>query len=343
MLDEIDFIAELTSGLDRSPDQFNQIMESDAELVPVAGCDGKVLAITTDSIVEEIAAGLYDDPYIIGWMTVMASISDLAAVGAEPLGVLVVQHIPDGTPVHLLRRMQRGIKDAAKAAGTFVLGGDTGMADSIQTVGVAAGLIHKPPIVTRCGMQPGDLLFCTDRVGQGNAYAFSRLMGVDQDNTAFLPASRIREGRVVRSYASSCIDTSDGLIPAIAALMHLNPVGFSITADWIDFVHEDARRLISELQLPPWFFFAGPHGDFELLFSVAPGRVDDLMKSARRIDWRPVALGTVDQSPQLFLDPGNGTRTEANAQEIANMFGKTNGDPTRYLEMLQSYHRSLVS
>ena len=48
-----------------------------------------VIAITTDSIVKELKTGLYSDPYTIGWMTVLANASDLAAVGPEPSGILI--------------------------------------------------------------------------------------------------------------------------------------------------------------------------------------------------------------------------------------------------------------
>ena len=57
--------------------------------------ESSILAITTDSIVEEIRLGLYDDPYLIGWMIVMVNLSDLAAVGADPLGILISEIFPN--------------------------------------------------------------------------------------------------------------------------------------------------------------------------------------------------------------------------------------------------------
>ena len=85
-------INSLISGFERSPHQLNYPHESDAEIIQLN--DNTKLAITTDSISEEISTGLYDDPYLIGWMIVTVNISDLAAVGATPIGILISEIIP---------------------------------------------------------------------------------------------------------------------------------------------------------------------------------------------------------------------------------------------------------
>lgn len=82
---ENNFFARLTSSFQRSPQQINHLNESDSELLRLD--NDSILAITTDCIVEEIETGLYDDPYLIGWMLVVVNLSDLAAVGARPLGL----------------------------------------------------------------------------------------------------------------------------------------------------------------------------------------------------------------------------------------------------------------
>ncbi len=80
----------------RSPCQMNRWNESDAEIIRL-GDTGVTLAITTDSIVEEIASGLYEAPYVIGWMAAMVNFSDLAAVGAAPAGLLIAETLPTGS------------------------------------------------------------------------------------------------------------------------------------------------------------------------------------------------------------------------------------------------------
>ena len=58
------------------------------------GARGELLAISTDGLSEEIATGLYTDPFTIGWVLVMAAASDLAAVGGRPLGVATNLNLP---------------------------------------------------------------------------------------------------------------------------------------------------------------------------------------------------------------------------------------------------------
>ncbi len=67
------------------PIQINKLQESDSELLNINILENDQLAVTTDSIVEEIEMGIYKDPYLIGWMTVMVNMSDLAAVAQHRL------------------------------------------------------------------------------------------------------------------------------------------------------------------------------------------------------------------------------------------------------------------
>ena len=78
------------------------------------------LAVTTDSIVEEIEMGIYKDPYLIGWMTVMVNMSDLAAVAAAPVGILISEIITDFLDESFKTKLHEGINDACKECSTYV-------------------------------------------------------------------------------------------------------------------------------------------------------------------------------------------------------------------------------
>ena len=95
----------------RGPNQLNLPHQSDAEIVKIPGTD-TLLAITTDTIVEEIDYGLYSDPWLQGYMTVLVNISDLAAVGAKPIGILLNQTFPERSIDEYLEKLQTGINDA---------------------------------------------------------------------------------------------------------------------------------------------------------------------------------------------------------------------------------------
>jgi thiamine-monophosphate kinase len=170
---ENNILKALTASFNRSPSQRNMLLESDAEIIRLR--DGTFLAITVDSIVEEIASGLYTDPYLIGWMTVTASISDLTAVGAEPIGILLIENIPSEYPADKLQLIQKGIHDACCEYGTFVLGGDTNSSYELQMGATAIGIIEDENFISRLGCQEDDLLMISNPMGLGMGFALTQL------------------------------------------------------------------------------------------------------------------------------------------------------------------------
>ena len=172
---ENQLIERLARGFARSPDQLNRTRESDAELIRLPGTD-VVLALTTDGVVEEIEAGLYRDPYLVGWMTVMVNASDLAAVGAEPLGLLLNQTLTLDLDDDYLDRLQSGIHEACKACRLHVLGGDVNFSSRPQMSATALGLIRDGRPLTRVGCRPGDRLFASAQLGLGSAFALQALV-----------------------------------------------------------------------------------------------------------------------------------------------------------------------
>lgn len=172
-------INNLTKSFSRSPLQVNKLHETDAEIIKLDDSPYN-LAITIDTISEEIKTGLYSDPYQIGWMSVMVNLSDLAAVGASPIGIVISQILPKNISDDLLEKLQAGINDACMKCKTFVLGGDTNFGDELIISGCAIGMVDKAKHLSRIGCQPGDKIYTTGKIGIGNAYAaqkfFSKIL-----------------------------------------------------------------------------------------------------------------------------------------------------------------------
>jgi len=260
-------IDRLTRYYKKSAFQKNKVHESDAEIIQIPNTD-TLLAITIDSLAEEIEHSLYTDPYQIGWMTVMINASDLAAVGANPLGIVVEQtllkkHI--NTKSSFLDDLQKGIADASSASGLYVLGGDTNFAKKMHMTGAALGVCPQNRYMKRRGCNIGDILATTNKAGLGNAFAYAKLFKDSQKNCPkYFPHAKLKEGKKILKYATSCIDTSDGLFASIEELGRLNRLGFQITASTDEILHDEAKKI----SLPSWMMLAGHHGDFELLFTV---------------------------------------------------------------------------
>jgi thiamine-monophosphate kinase len=300
-VEENALITRLSSLLPHRPSQLNGVQESDAELVRLPG-NNQILAVTTDAIVEEIESGLYTDPYLVGWMTVMANLSDLAAVGADPVGILVAETLRRDAAETDIAALQTGIRDACLRTGTPVLGGDTNFSDRLHTAGTAIGTITDGSPLMRVRCKPGEVLFCTGPLGTGNAYAAVQMMKhVRSDFPPFLPVARIQEGLSLRTCASICMDTSDGVLATLDQLGRLNKCGFHVDKGWESHIAPGALNIAEMAGMSPWMLLAGPHGEFELLFTVPPHKIPALQNAAHQAHWIPVRLGVVTESPGISI------------------------------------------
>lgn len=336
---EVAFIDALARGFLRSPLQTNARHESDAELVRLPGT-GTILAITTDTISEEIETGLYADPYLIGWMTVLVNASDLAAVGAVPLGILLSQTLPAGMSGGDLRQLQRGLHDASTASGLPVLGGDTNRGARLHMGACAVGLVTDGVPLTRRGARPGDVLFASGPLGLGGAFALDRLVQSNGAPLSFRPQPRIQEGQILRRFASCCMDTSDGVIPALDELARLNGVGFVLKRPVSELLGLPAITASRAARLPPWVMLAGPHGEFELLFTVPAATVAAFQTAAATLGWRPLACGVVDTEPGVWLQ-ADAHWTSLDTPAVREAFSQAGGDIQRYIERLLAINEAM--
>ena len=320
----------------------NKLHESDAELIRIPGSNS-VLAVTTDNIVEEIESGLYKDPYLIGWMTVMVNVSDISAVGASPLGLLLNESLVPSMDRKYLAELQRGIDEACMTAGICVLGGDTNYSPKFQIGACALGIINDGTIISRMGGEPGDFVYSSGVLGGGNAFALSSFSSNSGDSKfLFKPAPRLKEGSLIRRYASNCMDTSDGLISTLDQLMRLNNYGITIEKGCCDFVHPTAIQLCKNAGFPEWLLLAGIHGEFELVFTVSQGIKKSFLSEAEAINWKPLQIGEITEQNELKININNEFYI-IDSGKIRNMFDESCGEIKKYVSGLIEMHQDLIS
>lgn len=286
----------LVKSFSRSTIQINKLQESDAELISLS--DETILALTTDSICEEIERGLYDDPFMIGWMTVTANISDLAAVGATPIGILLNQTFTKTTNSEYINEIQRGINEACITYKTYVLGGDSNYSSRMQMSATAIGVLKNEKPIMRSGCSVGDSIFASGKLGSGNAFAFTKLSG---SNSQFKPNARIDIAKPLLKYATCCMDTSDGLFATVDQLMRVNNLGFSISSSTEDYLADEAKGVCYFQNIPTWFMHAGPHGEYELVFTIPCDKEKEFMNEAEAMNWFPVKLGKVTSEREIIF------------------------------------------
>jgi thiamine-monophosphate kinase len=327
----------------RAPSRANAPHESDAELLEIESLPDRYLAITIDTVAEEIATGLYRDAFTMGWVTVMASLSDLAAVGADPVGVVVSVSAPPGGDAGFVDGARRGMEEACRSVGTFVLGGDLNEMPAVSLTGCAIGTVPRDAARTRLGIRPGDAVFLTGPAGDGNALGLVRLAGLSDAlflEAEYRPAARLSEGVALRGRATASMDTSDGVLTTLDQLARLNGRGFVVDCDWPALLSRRALDLCERTGTPPWMMLAGPHGEFELAFTVPAFGVEAFVKEAPGIGLNPVPLGTVVEGEGITLVLPSQRRVGIDMAPVRNLLGTTEGDLACYLDELRRLGRS---
>jgi thiamine-monophosphate kinase len=317
--------------------QVNKIHESDSEIIKLNY--DLHLAITTDSISEEIETGLYDDPWLIGWMIVTVNLSDLAAVGAKPIGLVISQIIPDNTDDEFINKLSKGISDACKHYGTYILGGDLNSGTQLILTGTATGIIEKGNIMTRFGVKEQDSLFISGKAGIGNAFALNKFSGKTGLNVNYKPKARIKEGALLREFASACMDTSDGVISTLDQLSRINNIGIEIN-DYKGLLDDESFQVSQQYNFPSWLLLAGQHGEFELIFSIPEHNTREFLYRANEINWHPIKLGTPTKKCSITL-PLYDKIAELDTQYIRNLLNSLQGNKSLYMKKLLQLDQKL--
>ncbi len=246
----------------------------DAALVTVDGVD---LALSCDLAVENEHFRLaWLSAREIGWRAAAAALSDLAAVAADPLGVLAAVGVPEGREGEFFQELMEGIADAATSVGAVVWGGDLVRAAQVTVDVTVVGRAARP--VRRSGAQPGDGVWVSGRLGAPRAAVEAWERG-ETPTPAFRerfarPVPRVREATWLRAHgAAAMIDISDGLVGDAGHLAAASGVALAIDAGRVP-VHS-AVQAVQAVQAAP----AAPAApaDISLMMALTGGEEYELL------------------------------------------------------------------
>ena len=165
-----------------------------------------------------------------GYRATTAALSDLAAMGATPIGVLFAVALPESRRVSL-DEIGAGVGEAVEAAGTVIIGGNITAAAEFSITTTVIGHVFTPSL--RSGAMAGDRLYVTGHLGGPGAALAAWLDGrqplPDHRARFARPTARIREARMLAERgAHACIDISDGLASELAHLAAASRTSFSV-------------------------------------------------------------------------------------------------------------------
>jgi thiamine-monophosphate kinase len=145
----------------------NTIGDDGAILHPPAGCE---LVVTTDVLVDGVHfSDRTTTPFDVGWRSVAANLSDLAAMGATPLGITVGLSLPPNLPVVWLEQLYAGMQACLERYGTGIVGGDL-TRSSVTTVAITAlGAVSADRVIARSTAQIDDAIVVTGYHGDSHA------------------------------------------------------------------------------------------------------------------------------------------------------------------------------
>jgi thiamine-monophosphate kinase len=235
------------------------------------------LVVTTDMLHRTTDFPAEMTPWQMGWMSAAVNLSDIAAMGAEPAGILMAIGMPSDTEIAFAEELARGIQACAEFCGTTVIGGDLDTHAELTITGTALGRVKKSQLLLRKGANPGDLVCVTGYTGTAGAAlkAVQSKKPVSETvlKALFEPVPRIKEARKLAESGAvtSMMDTSDGLAMSLYDLSRQSKVGFRIRENFLPILPEVREFASGPEELLEFALYTG--GDFELIFTVNPERL----------------------------------------------------------------------
>ena len=270
---------------------------------------GHEALVTTDFSLEGIHFRReWHSPESVGHRCLTRGLSDIAAMGGEPIAAFLSLALPRSLPQKWVDGFVRGLLKLARRYNVTLAGGDTAESpDGILADIVVLGSVPRGTAIMRSGAKSGDAIYVSGMLG-GSAAAVGRMMKSPKRTLSpgdfpryFFPEPRLALGRFLRErgLASAMIDLSDGLSTDLSHICEESSVGAEIQVGALPraVIGKSARSVDLDTAL---------HGgeDYELLFTAAPGqrvlsqigrisvtRIGQVMRSRRMV--------TVDETGRL--------------------------------------------
>lgn len=278
--------------------------------------DGSELVLTADALVAGVHF-LEDDPAdLVARKLLRVNLSDLAAMGAEPLGYLLTAAWARPLDEAWVAHFAQGLAEDQEAFGIALLGGDTTGTPGPTTLSLTAlGAVPAGRALTRAGAKAGDLVYLSGTLGDGALglkVLRGELPGLPEEARAHLidryrlPRPRLALGRALREagLASAAIDVSDGLAADLGHLLEASGLAGLVETARLPLSEPARAALAADPALLPAVLTGGD--DYELLFTTTPDRAEAIAALARDLDLPLTRIGRLAAGAGLTLRDAEG-------------------------------------
>nr|WP_170301513.1 thiamine-phosphate kinase [Saccharopolyspora hirsuta] len=235
-LGEFGLIDRVTSGRAQSP---GTLLGPGDDAAVMAAPDGRVVA-TTDVLVEQVHFRFdWSTPHQVGRKAVAVNLSDIAAMGAVPTGLLVGLGCSPDMPADVVDELLDGMWEEAQQVGISIIGGDMVSATSLTISVTALGDLQGRAPVTRSGARPGDVVAVAGRLGW-SAAGLAVLGRGFRSPVAVVGAHRVPEPpysagpQAALAGATSMVDTSDGLLADLGHIAAASQVAIDVRTEQVE-------------------------------------------------------------------------------------------------------------
>lgn len=258
--------------------------------------DSTNLISTTDMLIQSRHFPENMSYFDMGFKAVTVNVSDLAAMGAKPLGFLLSIAVPKDLTLKSFKEIIDGVTAACVYYDIQLIGGDTNEASEIIMSGTALGLCDEP--LMKDTYSHGDIVAVTGDIGLA-ALGFELNTF---DNIYFKktlkPKAKLEEGIILREHgATACTDITDGLASELYEIKK-DGFGFMIHEDLLG-ISDEYKRLADEYGLDYLDLIFHVGEDFELLFTMSKDNLEKLP-----IDYRAIGVVTDSDVVELTLENG---------------------------------------
>ena len=253
------------------------------------------IAITSDMLVSGRHFFPDASPEWLGWKALAVNLSDLAAMGAKPLGFTLALALPEPNP-SWLEAFSRGLFAIANEYDCPLVGGDT-TAGPLNICITAFGSIPKDKAIRRSGASEGDDIWVSGTVGDARLAlaALRHEIELSKDDLALIearmhqPTPRVNLGLALREVANSALDISDGLLGDLKHILKLSNKDAEIFLDRIP-KSATLRKQTPAIQNQ---YSANGGDDYELCFTAPNSKRDVIAKISTDLHLPLAQIGSI--------------------------------------------------